>query len=218
MKKVCVFILAFLFVLLQTVATVTKSGEASAESTGIQSKGGIDFKLRGGVTGYLRDDSVNMLLCSGPSYKYTQEVFYGLDCSVVKVFSQVWSDGSLWALVEADEYDLGKIRGYVEVIDNEGNRRFTYDQSAVPWETSPNWGSFPDLFYSVWSCQCFDKELMRYGPGVQYPLTGTYFGNFESGYVVLTEGDWALVDCPAHDPEGWATRQRGWILFSELIY
>jgi len=177
---------------------------------------GEDFQLHGSVTG--RDTGVypvNFMMWTGPGSDYAP-VDYNICCDLqtaqVRVFSQVWNERQLWILVEANHFELGKVRGYMVAIDAEGNRVFSYDQNAVPWEDSP--GSFTDLS----SCLSYENELFRYGPGEEYAYSGLIFTLEDYGHIVLTDGEWALVDGPWLDPINQTHYQRGWIRLEELIY
>lgn len=172
--------------------------------------GGEDFRLRGYTDGKLNIESIYLDPHDGPGYEY-QPVSLSLSKgAVVRVLTQAKDrEGNRWVLVES-----GNIRAYLIQQDNQGHKLIDCSLGSVPTE--------PRELYSTWQCSPYEDTRLYYGPGYSYqksPYTAT---GSDYGYVILMNGDWALVEFEAGgDGVHWMSegrKTRGWMVFSELQY
>ena len=168
------------------------------------------LRLRGYVDGKLSFESIYLDPHDGPGYEYYP---VSLDLSkgtVVHVLSQASdSQGNRWVLVE-----YGDIRAYMLQKDSKGKTLISCDMKKVPVE--------PTDFFSVDSCMLYEDCELLTGPGEKYQPSGYTATIDDYGFVVLMNGDWALVVFQGDEygaswvPEG--RKVRGWIIMSNLVY
>ena len=78
----------------------------------------------------------------------------------------------------------------------------------------------PDDLLSEWQCMSYEYEAYRFGPGDNYAFTGTVLSHNDNAWVILMDGDWALVES-SNRYDGVKTgifARRGWVRFDTLIY
>ena len=176
---------------------------------------GMDFSIYGGVKGRANLVSYLIPIRSGPGYLYDnvdEDLTYFSEGAELTVCSQVRVNGETWIQAEiASAY--GKIRCYM-VADSGGDTFVSYASGSVPWEVNP------DDLSSEWACRSYDSLAYRYGPGEQYAYTSTFLSPADNAFVILTEGDWALVEA-TNRYDGVASgifSRRGWVRSDELQY
>ena len=177
---------------------------------------GMYFSIHGGVKGRANIVSYLIPIRSGPGYLYDnvdEDLTYFSDGAELTVCSQVRVDGETWIQAEIASGN-GKIRCYM-VAASGGDTLVSYAAGSVPWEVNPE-----DLC-SVWACRSYDSLAYRYGPGEQYAYTGTFLSPADNAFVVLTEGDWALVEATNRYDDNVTSgifSRRGWVRSDELQY
>lgn len=178
-------------------------------------RAGMFFSIYGGVKGSARRVSYLIPIRSGPGYLYDnidEELTYFDEGTEVTVCSQVRVDGETWIQAEIPSL-YGRIRCYM-VADAGSEILVSYASGSVPWEISPN-----DLA-SEWACESYETVAFRYGPGEQYAYTGAFLSPYDNAFVILSEGNWALVEA-TNRYDGVSSgifSRRGWIRQDELIY
>ena len=179
----------------------------------LAARGGEDFRLHGYVNGTLRFESSYLEPHEGPGYKYNRASLNLSSGAKVKVLTQAMdASGNRWVMVEATEGSRPK-RVYLLQKERGGQALIDCDLSSVPMEASE--------LESTWQCRCYDDYALRYGPGKNYGTTGFVMDYDENAWVVLTNGEWALVECTnAYDDDAGDVPYftRGWTEFGNLIY
>lgn len=183
--------------------------------TAVADPAGMDFSLRGGVKGKACVVSYLITIRSGPGYLYDnidEELASFSEGTELTVLSQVSVNGETWVQAEVPS-SWGKIRAYLVAVSG-GDTLISYSSGSVPWEIRP------DELSSEWACTCYDPLAFRFGPGEQYSYTGAFLSTNDNAFVILTEGDWALVEA-TNRFDGVSTglfSRRGWVRKDELIY
>ncbi len=177
---------------------------------GAMALGGEDFKLENGIEGTLLYDSSQLEPSEGPGARY-----HGVNISLskgakVNIYSQLHdSDGFHWVLAEANGQWL-----YLVQESPAAETTIRCNIKKAPKE--------PAEMESTWQCSCYEPLRLRQGPGANYGYTGFVMGTEENAWVVLTKGDWALVECTNAYDDGVRSDdiyfRRGWVPFSSLIY
>ena len=164
-----------------------------------QELGGEDFRLRGYTDGTLAIDSIYLDPHDGPGYEYYPVTLTLSKGATVHVLTQATDrQGNRWVLVES-----GSIRAYLLQQDRQGHKLINCNLS------------------STWACRLYENSRLLYGPGYAYqksPFTGR---GSDYGYVVLMNGDWALVEFQGDYDISWlgqGRKTRGWMVFSDLQY
>ena len=175
-----------------------------------EDSGGFEFKLRGYTDGKLTIDSLYLDPHDGPGYEYYPVSLTLSQGSVVHVLTQAYdTQGNRWVLVES-----GDIRAYLIQKDNQGHELISCNLSNVPVE--------PSELYSVWQCGLYEDTRLLYGPGYNYQKSPFTAESVDYGYVILMNGDWALVEFQGGGEDAqWLTegrKTRGWMVFSYLQY
>ena len=168
------------------------------------------LKLHGYTDGVLNFDSIYLDPLDGPGYAYYPVSVSLPKGTVVHVLTQVMdSQGNRWVLAESD-----KIRAYFLQQDNQGRILIDCDLSMVPAEQTE--------FDSISCCLLYTECQLLYGPDPSYQASMFTADTDGFGYVVLMNGDWALVEfCAEYDSASWlpeGRKTRGWIPFSNLVY
>ena len=175
-----------------------------------RTNGGDSFILRGYAEGVLSVESIYMDPHDGPGYEYRPVSLNLPKGTAVKVLTQAkdWQ-GNRWVLVES-----GNIRAYLIQQDRSGRRLIDCSLSNVPEE--------PAELYDTWICMTYTDTRLLYGPGTTYQKSPYTAKAFDYGYVVLMNGNWALVEFQGdYDGITWlgdGEKARGWMEFSELQY
>lgn len=172
--------------------------------------GGEDFRLRGYTDGRLTIDSLYLDPHDGPGYEYQPVSFSLSKGSVVHVLTQARDrQGNRWVLVES-----GNIRVYLLQQDNQGHKLIDCNLSSVPTE--------PMELTSTWQCATYEETRLLYGPGSSYQKSPYSTEDRDYGYVILMNGDWALVEFQGdYYGVSWLAegrKTRGWMVFSDLQY
>ena len=167
-------------------------------------EGGEQFKLHSYTDGKLIYDALFLNPSTGPGYQYMPVSCSAREGTTIRVLTKaVDRHGNTWVLCEVS----GK-RMYLLQSDGK-NTYITADLSKIPKE--------PAEQLSEWQCMAYGTPELRYGPGEDYPEIGRKM-NDDPSWVVLMNGDWALVEqTNAYDSES-PYFIRGWVKFSELIY
>lgn len=173
------------------------------------SLGGDDLRIRGSITGTLLYGEEYVSPREGPGFDYPAVPSNLRKGDRVKLYSR-YGDGydPIWVMAEAN----GR-RVYLFQQDSVGNVAVKCDLNKLPLEAL--------TMDSPWQCSCYETLYLRSGPGANYPYTGFAMSVRENAWVVLVEGDWALVECTnAYDdsPIGEIYFRRGWARFDQLIY
>lgn len=176
---------------------------------------GMYFSLYGGVKGTAKVVSYLTPIRTGPGYLYDQideDLTYFSDGAQLTVLSQVLVDGEIWIQAEIPSA-YGKLRCYMVAVSG-GDTLISYPSGSVPWEINPN-----DLA-SEWACSCYDALAYRFGPGEQYPYIGGFLSPSDNAFVILTEGNWALVEATNRFDGVYSGifSRRGWVRKDDLIY
>ena len=175
-----------------------------------RTNGGDSFILRGYAEGVLSVESIYMDPHDGPGYEYRPVSLNLPKGTAVKVLTQAkdWQ-GNRWVLVES-----GNIRAYLIQQDRSGRRLIDCSLSNVPEE--------PTELYDTWICMTYAGTRLLYGPETFYQKSPYTAKAFDYGYVVLMNGNWALVEFQGdYDGITWlgdGEKARGWMEFSELQY
>ncbi len=185
----------------------------AAEWEGL-SEGG-EFILKGYTTGILLEDISSLSPRTGPGFVYDEvdpRSFSASRGDEIKILSQVYSGGTLWVLAEVPSFYSSDIRCYLVAQSNAQKIRF--NASGVPVESGP------DDLASEWQCSCYEYQAYRFGPGDNYAYTGASLSPDDNAWVVLMDGDWALVESSnRYDNKGAGIfARRGWVRFDTLIY
>ena len=172
--------------------------------------GGEMFKLHGYTDGILVFESIYLDPHDGPGYDYFPVSLDLPKGASVKVLTQVTdSDGNRWVLVES-----GKIRAYLLQQDARGKTLIDCRLDDVPAE--------PAEMLNLWSCMLYEDCRLLYGPGAAYESSEFTADPDSYGYVVLMNGEWALVEFQGNaDGASWlpqGRKTRGWIFFENLQY
>lgn len=179
-----------------------------AAGTFAAAEGGEDFRLHSYVQGTLVYDAVFLDPHTGPGYRYIATDCSAKEGETVRILTKAWDAfGNTWVLCE-----VGGKRVYLLLSD--GKTTFIRaDLSSVPAE--------PAEQQSSWQCMPYETPEMRFGPGWEFPGTGWEMRRDDASWVVLMNGDWALVEqTNAYDEYGEQNPYfiRGWVPFDELIY
>lgn len=167
-------------------------------------EGGEDLRLHTYVKGTLLYDAVFLDPHTGPGYQYVPAECGLREGDTVRILTRATDQrNNTWVLVEAE----GK-RVYLLYSAN----YIKADLWSIPWE--------PAQLESVWECRVYEEQPFRYGPGETYPRMNWNMSRKYIAWVVLMNGEWALVE-QTNAYEGETDTPyfiRGWIPFSELIY
>jgi len=185
------------------LALLCACGAALAEA------GGEDLRLHGYADGILVYDSSFLEPREGPGYRYPS-VYFSLPAgSSVRVLTQCRDQaGNTWVLAEGSG-----VRAYLLQRDASGAVLIRCDLTGIPRE--------PGELISTWGCMCYETQYLRLGPGMNYPVTGFAMEPDETAWVVLVNGDWALVECSnVYDDDAGDVPyfRRGWVEFGSLVY
>ena len=175
-------------------------------------QGGEEFRLHGYTEGTLRYESSFLDPHEGPGYKYNYATMNLPSGSKVKVLTQATDpSGNRWVMVEGTENGRAK-RVYLLQQERGGKALIDCDLRSVPKEAGDIDGP--------WQCSCYEDLTLRYGPGTNYAATGFVMDRDEDAWVVLMNGQWALVECTnAYDGDSDVVYfTRGWVEFGRLIY
>ena len=171
--------------------------------------GGEDFRLHGYTEGTLVYDASFLDPREGPGYRYPAVAFSLNAGSTVRVMTQRRDQaGNTWVLAEG-----GGRRAYLLQKDASGSVLIRCDLKGIPTE--------PAQLISTWGCMCYEPQSLRLGPGRNYPVTGYVMDPDETAWVVLMNGDWALVECSnVYDDDAGDVPffRRGWVEFGNLVY
>ena len=200
MRKTCVFLCICMILM-------SLCGVVHADN------GGAEFRLHGYVNGTLNYDASFLDPHDGPGYKYQSVSLNLREGSQVKVLTQARDvSGNTWVLAEATENGRPK-RVYLLQKESGGQTLLNCELTSVPKEAYE--------MESIWHCMSYEDCMLRYGPGTEYEATGFVMGPQENAWVVLTNGNWALVECTNAYDEGIQDAfyfTRGWVDFDELVY
>ena len=199
MKKLLILILA----------VVLMAAPAAADNAG------MDFRIRGGVQGKANVVSYLTPIRTGPGYLYDsidEDMAFFSEGASLTVLTQVMVNGETWIQAEIPSSG-GKLRCYM-VAASGGDVLVSYPSGSVPWEAGP------DNLSSEWACSCYDSLAYRFGPGTQYPYVGAFLSPYDSAFVILTEGDWALVEATNRfdGVSSGVFSRRGWVRKDDLQY
>ena len=171
--------------------------------------GGEDFRLRGYTDGTLAVDSIYMDPHDGPGYEYYPVSLSLSKGATVRVLTQATDrQGNRWVLIES-----GNIRAYLIQQDSQGHKLINCNLSSVPVE--------PRELISTWVCRLYEDTRLLYGPGSSYQKSPFTAKGSDFGYVILMNGDWALVEFQFDYDAFWlgeGRKTRGWMIFSKLQY
>ena len=172
--------------------------------------GGEMFKLHGYTDGILVFESIYLDPHDGPGYDYFPVSLDLPKGASVRVLTQATDPGgNRWVLVES-----GKIRAYLLQQDARGKTLIDCRLDDVPAE--------PAEMLNIWSCMLYEDCRLLYGPGAAYESSEFTADTDSYGYVVLMNGEWALVEFQGDaDGASWlpqGRKTRGWIHFENLQY
>ncbi len=203
MKHILVFLLIFCLM----------AGCVIAHAAYFSDNGGAEFVLKGSVTGTLLADpsALDPRTGPGPLYDALDPGLLLLEKgSEIKILTQVYSGGVLWVLAEVPSF-YRDIRCYLVARNQSECIRF--DHSAVPEEAGP------DNLTSTWGCMSYEYEAYRFGPGDEYAFTGSSLSPDDTAWIILKDGDWALVESSnRYNGASTVFARRGWVLFDRLCY
>ena len=206
MKRVLALILTLVFLI--------HCGACFAEWDERMDEGG-QFSLTGWTKGILLENISNLDPRTGPGTLYDAVdagILAASKGDEIKILTQVYSGGTLWVLAEVPSFYSSNVRCYLTARSNTEKIRF--NASAVPTEVGP------DDLLSEWQCMSYEYEAYRFGPGDNYAFTGTVLSHNDNAWVILMDGDWALVES-SNRYDGVKTgifARRGWVRFDTLIY
>ena len=201
--------------LILVLALAAHCGACCAEYYDERPDSGGMFSLNGSTVGVLLEDVYSLDPRTGPGFLY-DAVDTGFLCAgkgdEIKILTQVYSGGVLWVLAEVPSYNGRNIRCYLVAQSNAQKIRF--NGSGVPLEYGP------DDLASEWQCSCYEYQAYRFGPGDKYAYTGTSLAPGDNAWVILMDGDWALVESSNRydDVTTGIFARRGWVQFDTLIY
>ena len=174
--------------------------------------GGEEMRLHGYADYTLPLSTLYLDPHLGPGYRYPWADFEAPAGTPVKILTQARDgEGRLWILMESDV--LGAPRRAYLLCGTAEERCLDCDLAGIPEE--------PRELISAWACMPYEEEALRWGPGEQYGLTGDRMDPDGAAWVVLMNGEWALVECTDEFSENrgdvpYCTR--GWVRFSALVY
>ncbi|MBR2660623.1 MAG: hypothetical protein K6F61_05835 [Clostridiales bacterium] len=207
MKHVLILILALALLI------PCGAGLAEWEWEGVEEGG--QFRLNGQTTGTLLEDASALNPRTGPGLIYDAvdpRILVADRGEEIRILSQVYSGGILWVLAEIPSFYSSDVRCYL--IARNDSQKIRFNEAAVPLETGP------DELLSEWQCSCYEYQAYRFGPGDSYAFTGGALSPDDNAWVILMDGDWALVESSNRYDGATAGifARRGWVRFSTLIY
>ena len=168
------------------------------------------LRIHGYTDGVLVFESMYLDPHDGPGYEYFPVPVSLDNGTTVRVLTQTAWSGTRWVLVET-----GNIRFYMIQQDNMGRTLIDCDMSSVPVE--------PGELTDEDRCELYVDTPLMYGPGYDYEQSPFFAAYDDSGYVVLMNGEWALVEFMGDTEHtlsglGQEERTRVWIEMSKLQY
>ena len=174
------------------------------------------FALEGYTTGILLEDIADMDPRTGPGVLYESLASWPFEVNKgdeIKILTQVYSGGILWVLAKVPSLVSRDVRCYLAARSD--RQTIQFDSSAVPVECSP------DSLVDEWLCSFYDCVTFRLGPWDDMPFVGPFYEPGATAWIVLTDGDWALVEASNrfdYRVKSGIYARRGWVPLEELIY